>query len=91
MADAKHPAAKPAAAKPAKGELPKTMPPMELEQDERSRMWMYSRPAWIGGPAIAKNGVVPITITERADAERAVNALYPGSFPDKPAESAKSA
>lgn len=54
---------------------------MVLEQDP-SGLWMYSRPAWAGGPAIVKNGVSP-GITNREDAARIVNILYPGAFPEE--------
>lgn len=64
--------------------LPDEMPPMELEQDP-SGLWMYHRSAWVGGPEVVKNGVSP-GVTVREDAERIVNMLYPGSFPERDAQ-----
>ena len=91
MAQAPHEADKAHEKEKAKApaELSATLPPMVLEQHE-SGMWMYSRPAWVGGPAIEPNGA-GINITDRAQAERVINNIHPGSFPDRDAEDAKDA
>jgi hypothetical protein len=79
MIDAPHtPHAKPP------GPLAKVQPPMELEQDP-SGLWMYHRPAWLGGPEVIKNGCTP-GITTREDAIKQINSIYPGAFPEKPAK-----
>ena len=65
-------------------ELAAFQPPMLLEQDP-SGLWMYSRPAWVGGPAVEKNGVPP-SINTREAAERVVNNIYPGAFPERVTE-----
>ena len=57
------------------------MPPMELERD-KSGLWMYRRDPWIGGPPVDRNGCPPGIVTQE-DAERVINQLYPGSFPDR--------
>lgn len=79
-------AEKPADKASAPAELPATQPPMVLEQHE-SGLWMYSRGAWVGGPAIEKNGCSMSITTEEA-AKTYVNGLYPGAFPEDEAKKA---
>ena len=61
-------------------ELSETLPPMELWQD-KTGLWMYARPAWVGGPAIEPNGVPP-GVVDQDNAMRVVNILYPHAFPE---------
>jgi hypothetical protein len=63
-------------------ELAKEQPKMQLEKDPVYGNWVYWRDPWLYGPGIDKNGVIPVNTVERADAERYINGLYPGAFPE---------
>jgi hypothetical protein len=69
-------------------ELSKTLPKMKLEKDPNYGNWIYSRDAWIDGPAIEPNGVLPLDTEKQEDAEAYVNRMYPGSFPEPVAQPA---
>jgi|HubBroStandDraft_6_1064221.scaffolds.fasta_scaffold484546_2 hypothetical protein len=60
-------------------ELSDVPPPMQLEQDHVG-LWVYWRDPWKYGPSIERNGVIPVTIETREEAEAYVNKIYPGSF-----------
>ena len=70
-------------------ELSPTLPPMELRQHETG-MWMYHRPAWLGGPEVIENGA-GVNVTDRDEAERIVNLIHPGSFPEEEVKKADKA